>query len=69
MTTASAASVAVRSSVPRSLAAAAWAAGPGGLRTLVRCGTAEVAAFIASDEADYMSGTAVILDGAYLAIG
>jgi 3-oxoacyl-[acyl-carrier protein] reductase len=30
---------------------------------------AAVAAFIASDEADYMSGTAVILDGAYLAIG
>ena len=30
---------------------------------------AALAAFIASDEADYMSGTAVILDGAYLAIG
>lgn len=30
---------------------------------------AAVAAFIASEEADYMSGTAVILDGAYLAIG
>ena len=30
---------------------------------------ASLAAFIASDEADYMSGTAVILDGAYLAIG
>lgn len=30
---------------------------------------AAVAAFIASDEADYMSGTAIILDGAYLAIG
>ncbi len=30
---------------------------------------AAVAAFIASQEADYMSGTAVILDGAYLAIG
>jgi NAD(P)-dependent dehydrogenase (short-subunit alcohol dehydrogenase family) len=30
---------------------------------------AALAAFVASDEADYMSGTAVILDGAYLAIG
>lgn len=30
---------------------------------------AALAAFIASAEADYMSGTAVILDGAYLAIG
>ncbi|RVT81800.1 SDR family oxidoreductase [Rhodobacteraceae bacterium CCMM004] len=30
---------------------------------------ASLAAFVASDEADYMSGTAVILDGAYLAIG
>jgi NAD(P)-dependent dehydrogenase (short-subunit alcohol dehydrogenase family) len=30
---------------------------------------AALAAFIASEEADYMSGTAVILDGAYLAIG
>ena len=30
---------------------------------------AALAAYIASDEADYMSGTAVILDGAYLAIG
>ena len=30
---------------------------------------AALAAFIGSDEADYMSGTAVILDGAYLAIG
>lgn len=30
---------------------------------------AALAAFIASDEADYMSGTAVILDGAYLSIG
>lgn len=30
---------------------------------------AALAAFIASDEADYISGTAVILDGAYLAIG
>lgn len=30
---------------------------------------AAVAAFIASEEADYMSGTAIILDGAYLAIG
>lgn len=30
---------------------------------------AAVTAFIASDEADYMSGTAVILDGAYLAMG
>ncbi|MEM9999694.1 MAG: SDR family oxidoreductase [Pseudomonadota bacterium] len=30
---------------------------------------AALAAFIASSEADYMSGTAVILDGAYLAIG
>ncbi len=30
---------------------------------------ASLAAFIASDEANYMSGTAVILDGAYLAIG
>lgn len=30
---------------------------------------AALTAFVASDEADYMSGTAVILDGAYLAIG
>lgn len=30
---------------------------------------AALAAFLASDEADYISGTAVILDGAYLAIG
>ena len=30
---------------------------------------AALAAFIGSEEADYMSGTAVILDGAYLAIG
>ena len=30
---------------------------------------AALVAFVASDEADYMSGTAVILDGAYLAIG
>ena len=30
---------------------------------------AALAAFIASEEADYMSGTAVILDGAYLSIG
>ncbi len=30
---------------------------------------AALAAFIASEEADYISGTAVILDGAYLAIG
>jgi NAD(P)-dependent dehydrogenase (short-subunit alcohol dehydrogenase family) len=30
---------------------------------------AALAAFVASDEADYMSGTAVLLDGAYLAIG
>jgi NAD(P)-dependent dehydrogenase (short-subunit alcohol dehydrogenase family) len=30
---------------------------------------ASLAAFLASDEADYMSGTAVIIDGAYLAIG
>ncbi len=30
---------------------------------------AALAAFIASEEADYMSGTAVILDGGYLAIG
>lgn len=30
---------------------------------------AALAAFIASDEADYMSGTAVILDGGYLSIG
>ena len=30
---------------------------------------AALAAFITSSEADYMSGTAVILDGAYLAIG
>lgn len=30
---------------------------------------AALAAFIGSDEADYMSGTAIILDGAYLAIG
>lgn len=30
---------------------------------------AALVAFLASDEADYISGTAVILDGAYLAIG
>jgi meso-butanediol dehydrogenase/(S,S)-butanediol dehydrogenase/diacetyl reductase len=30
---------------------------------------AALAAYLASDEADYISGTAVILDGAYLAIG
>ena len=30
---------------------------------------AALAAFVGSEEADYMSGTAVILDGAYLAIG
>lgn len=30
---------------------------------------AALAAYVASDEADYMSGTAVILDGAYLSIG
>jgi NAD(P)-dependent dehydrogenase (short-subunit alcohol dehydrogenase family) len=30
---------------------------------------AALAAFLTSDEADYISGTAVILDGAYLAIG
>jgi len=30
---------------------------------------AALAAFVASEEADYMSGTAVILDGAYLSIG
>ena len=30
---------------------------------------AALAAFVASEEADYMSGTAVILDGGYLAIG